>query len=246
MTSKILSAYILGWAKKIKAINILGGKCAKCGCPDPRVLDFHHPNDDKEHDINTLRDDIWRKIEKEINKCILLCRNCHGIEHFSSDVIDTRSRVNKSILLAFIGKKECMICGWNKHQCALHFHHKEGEVKKFNLSKVYKRLYSVNDIELEIINEINKCDLLCANCHQLRHISPSFELYKNEILKKSGHIKNQIKYNHDEVIRLYQEEFRSVGSIAKLLGSSKNSIKGILKRRGLYRPYRDVLDKSKL
>ena len=52
----------------------------------------------------------------------------------------------------------CSICGYNKNQNSLHFHHVEPENKKFNINVRNTRTESLFD-------ELNKCILLCANCH---------------------------------------------------------------------------------
>lgn len=69
---------------KEKAINYLGGKCSKCGynkCMN--ALDFHHLNpEEKEFNIARDRHTLsWKTLEKELDKCILLCANCHREEH---------------------------------------------------------------------------------------------------------------------------------------------------------------------
>lgn len=60
------------------------GKCSKCGNNDYRVLDFHHPRNDKIDGISNLIRRGWSKkrIQIEISKCILLCKNCHAILHW--------------------------------------------------------------------------------------------------------------------------------------------------------------------
>lgn len=58
--------------------------CAKCGEMDPVCLDFHHPNDDKEDNVCTLtRKGNKTKLLAEMDKCIVLCANCHRKLHFS-------------------------------------------------------------------------------------------------------------------------------------------------------------------
>lgn len=58
--------------------------CSFCGYKKcARALQFHHEGNDKEHDIGRLVGQ-GRKIEvifKEIEKCILLCANCHAEIH---------------------------------------------------------------------------------------------------------------------------------------------------------------------
>lgn len=74
---------VLKWAKKLKAIELLGGKCAKCGHSNPCSLEFHHHDDNKEAGYHSLAHHSWATIKKEILKCTLLCSNCHSDLHFS-------------------------------------------------------------------------------------------------------------------------------------------------------------------
>jgi len=59
-----------------------GGKCKKCGNDDVFVLEFHHidPNK-KDKEIQDIRGKQWSSIKTEIEKCELLCRNCHSETH---------------------------------------------------------------------------------------------------------------------------------------------------------------------
>jgi len=60
----------------LKGCSICGyNKCA-------RALDFHHPND-KEFDISraVLNHTNIDKIKKEMEKCIIVCKNCHTEIH---------------------------------------------------------------------------------------------------------------------------------------------------------------------
>lgn len=67
-----------------KAINYKGGKCKICGYKkSTRALSFHHINPkDKEFGISEKGiTRAWNKIQKELDKCILLCANCHAEIH---------------------------------------------------------------------------------------------------------------------------------------------------------------------
>jgi len=72
---------------KQKAIEYLGGKCLDCnGVFHPSVYDFHHRNpEEKEIGPQKLMHRSWNKITKEIDKCDLLCSNCHRIRHNGSN-----------------------------------------------------------------------------------------------------------------------------------------------------------------
>ncbi len=59
-------------------------KCSKCGESRWWVLDFHHVDPDKKEDSihNLLRNSTKEKVKEEINKCIVLCANCHRDLHY--------------------------------------------------------------------------------------------------------------------------------------------------------------------
>lgn len=70
-------------AMKKQAVKLKGGKCERCGYDKCiAALDFHHldPNE-KEHKIGNGNTTSWEKYLKEVEKCILLCANCHREEH---------------------------------------------------------------------------------------------------------------------------------------------------------------------
>lgn len=72
--------------QKIKAIEYKGGCCFDCKIDYPSkpyvIFDFHHLNpDEKEVDWGKLRLKSWIKITNELDKCVLLCSNCHRIRH---------------------------------------------------------------------------------------------------------------------------------------------------------------------
>jgi len=58
----------------------------------------------------------------------------------------------------------CAICGYNKCNFALEFHHVESKEKEFKINE--SQLYN-ND--KRIIKELHKCILLCRNCHSEIH-----------------------------------------------------------------------------
>lgn len=62
-------------------------KCEVCGFSHPASLDFHHENDDKENNVSTLvRNGNKEKVILEIEKCRILCSNCHRILHYNQNV----------------------------------------------------------------------------------------------------------------------------------------------------------------
>ena len=72
--------------KKIRqmAIEYKGGKCQICGynsCPE--AMEFHHQNSsEKNFGIsNKGYTRSWENVKKELEKCVMLCANCHREVH---------------------------------------------------------------------------------------------------------------------------------------------------------------------
>lgn len=82
----------LYWTKKRRkmlkkrAVEYKGGKCILCGysnCID--ALEFHHINpEEKEFNLGgrQLKRNNWEKVKRELDKCTLLCANCHRELHW--------------------------------------------------------------------------------------------------------------------------------------------------------------------
>jgi len=68
---------------KIRAIEYLGNKCKKCGCDGvPAIFDFHHRNPAiKDFSWGDNRKTNWESLKPELDKCDLLCSNCHRELH---------------------------------------------------------------------------------------------------------------------------------------------------------------------
>jgi len=64
---------------KLMAINYKGGRCQICGYDKyPGALDLHHINGQKSFGIaDKGYTRSWEKTKKELDKCILVCANCH-------------------------------------------------------------------------------------------------------------------------------------------------------------------------
>ncbi len=69
--------------RKLDAVEYKGGKCERCGYDKyPDVLEFHHLDpQSKEASWNEMRKWNWNKVLTEIDKCSILCANCHREVH---------------------------------------------------------------------------------------------------------------------------------------------------------------------
>jgi NAD-dependent dihydropyrimidine dehydrogenase PreA subunit len=70
-----------GRKNKLRAIEYLGGHCTDCGNEFPAyIYDFHHLDPTtKEYSITQIMGRKWEGIVPELDKCVLLCANCHRI-----------------------------------------------------------------------------------------------------------------------------------------------------------------------
>ena len=72
--------------KKIRemAINYKGGRCVVCGYDKcKQVFEFHHIKGEKEFGISTKGyTRSWKRIRAELDKCVLVCANCHREIHY--------------------------------------------------------------------------------------------------------------------------------------------------------------------
>ena len=68
--------------RRLKALDILGGCCSKCGSQDG--LEIHHIDPStKSFTLGSGWHHAWPKIEAELKKCEILCEQCH-IKHHKS------------------------------------------------------------------------------------------------------------------------------------------------------------------
>ena len=66
-----------------KAAAYKGGACENCGYNKCfAALEFHHRNpSEKSFTISKRYSYSWQRIKKELDKCIMLCANCHREFH---------------------------------------------------------------------------------------------------------------------------------------------------------------------
>ena len=97
-----------------------------------------------------------KNVEKFYGKKRNICSTCHN-----QDVIKRgRKKIERAV--KYLGGK-CVECGYDKHICSLDFHHKDPTQKSKNFSS--KQGWSWERLK----EEIDKCELLCKNCHAVLH-----------------------------------------------------------------------------
>ncbi len=113
----------------------------------------------------TLYDELGsiKKVAKEMHISYERLRNVIKSDSITPKKRDTSSyrREVKRKLIEYKGNK-CQLCGYDKCQEALDFHHLNPDEKDFNISGGTKSFESLKP-------EVDKCILVCANCHREIH-----------------------------------------------------------------------------
>lgn len=73
--------------RKLWAIEYLGGSCKRCELKfHPAVYEFHHLNPlEKDRDPSKMMSLSLERLTKELDKCELLCANCHRLTHHEGE-----------------------------------------------------------------------------------------------------------------------------------------------------------------
>jgi hypothetical protein len=103
------------------------------------------------------------------------CRICKGIHRIRRQrdlpfYERDRCREHKAILVELKGNR-CADCGGEFPDCCYQFHHRDPMTKTFALGRNMLRAISV------LKTEVEKCDMLCSNCHVIR-------TYGDEVISK--------------------------------------------------------------
>ena len=73
-----------------------------------------------------------------------------------------RDRVTQQRAALIKLERGCIDCGYNAAKEALDFDHRPGTVKVFQIAQASGRTWTT------VLEEIAKCDVVCANCHRIR------------------------------------------------------------------------------
>lgn len=108
--------------RKLEMIEYKGGKCERCGySKNICALEFHHINPDEKEfqlDARRLSNTHIDKLKKEVDKCMLLCANCHREIHhpeFSEGELEKLLELYESKNVKVLESKRrmstCPVCG---------------------------------------------------------------------------------------------------------------------------------------
>lgn len=85
-----------------------------------------------------------------------MCKECENTRNKERYIEKIKEVLDTDIL-------ECSICGYSKCYAALEFHHLDPNEKEYVISNM--RNHNISNLK----KEIDKCILLCANCHREVH-----------------------------------------------------------------------------
>lgn len=89
-----------------------------------------------------------------------------NVKHNGRRTLHRRNELRTWVYTVKRDSDGCVRCGETNPAC-LDFHHRDPEQKLHSIAKMVTNGYSRENIRAEI----EKCDLLCANCHRLEHHS---------------------------------------------------------------------------
>lgn len=176
----------------------------------------------------------------------------------SEAVLSWRKRTKMKLIDAMGGKCQC--CGYDKYRGALEFHHLDPDGKDQTIANMIVRPKALKNI----LNEIKKCILVCANCHReihggLRSIPEKFSIFDEGVFLKSpktnacpqcgvqksiynkhcsltcaGKSSQRVNWSDIDIIAMFIANNCSYQKVADTLGISYSAVKKHVKKHGFF------------
>ena len=158
--------------------------CAQCGFENVLALQFAHYKRETKHRSRNgklITPSILgpKLLKKELPLMRVLCANCHRLETFNEyksnpsqkpSAVQMRkaTKVFKQIAIdEKLKRGKCLQCEKKVREdicCMFDFDHRNPKEKVSDISQMLSYGYTFEQIQ----DEMEKCDLLCANCHQIK------------------------------------------------------------------------------
>lgn len=182
---------------KEELVKYKGGKCEICGydkCID--ALEFHHLNpDEKEFGISNGNIKSLNKLKKEVDKCILVCSNCHHEIHYKEKIEKLNERLEKE---EYNSKNYKQICELNN------FIPFDNSKKEFNIEVIKEQLKKFKQKEIAVMNN---CSLA------------TLKRFLKENKLTNDREKHKLKYiTKEKFIKIFKEKKYKKTEVAKALG----------------------------
>ncbi len=122
-----------------------------------------------------LQEEDFNFKNKNQNKRSTICRECQKVQKRNSyhkhkeetkDAFKKRRELHRKVVREYASTLKvegCIVCGEKEISC-LDFHHKDPTQKEYNIANMF---HTGNRKNIE--EEVEKCVILCANCHRKHH-----------------------------------------------------------------------------
>lgn len=145
----------------VRAFNMYkqGSRCKRCGENHPGCLMFYDKSEKVKVSITYARsnwhdmDDAFRKFER----CDCYCSNCFAKKY---ERPGGKAQGLKAWIAQYKKDHGCVECNESDPVC-LEFHHRDPSEKETNISDCKTKRSALKEIE--------KCEILCLNCHDKLH-----------------------------------------------------------------------------
>lgn len=155
--------------------------CAECGTVlAPHQMDFDHRDGTDKAFRLTSGGAMLRPVSAiiaEAAKCDVVCANCHRLRtqrrqaaRPAATAGSSRSLARKrkvwraqARMLDRLRDRPCADCSGRFAACAMDFDHRDPRSKRSAVTRMIGRAGTAR-----ILDEVAKCDIVCANCHRLR------------------------------------------------------------------------------
>lgn len=147
-----------GNIKEVQATSLINGKSKSCG-----KCSFVKIQNKSINKICAICDNEFQTIPYGHNR--KFCFNCSPEKTYGATSITSIRKAIKKKLVEYKGGA-CEICNYSKCYRALEFHHKDKNQKDFSISKEL----NLGNFSMDLYyKEIDKCILVCSNCHAEIH-----------------------------------------------------------------------------
>jgi hypothetical protein len=153
--------------------------CCECGILDRLVLELDHVGIKVANVSDMIRDAAApKRVEAELEKCEVVCVNCHRIRTLSrlfktwriepeliesNPAYSTGQRRNMLYVRAYLEASRCIDCGLDDLR-VLEFDHVFG--KTADVTVLAREGCSLNRLQ----DEVSRCEVRCGNCHRRRTV----------------------------------------------------------------------------